>query len=83
MTQSEDKSDVLYSNRSIEGPHEATGDEVAAIRPAAAKYYQVIVMDSGNSKHAVNWRATIERSQQLVVPRTNVEDSAEAGTRML
>jgi len=49
----------------------------------AAKYYRLIVMDSGNNERAVNWRAMIERSQQLVVPCTNVEDTAEAGARML
>jgi len=81
--QPEDKFDVLHSDQSVDGSHEVTGDEVDAIHRVAAKYYRLIVMDSGNNERAVNWRAMIERSQQLVVPCTNVEDTAEAGARML
>jgi MinD-like ATPase involved in chromosome partitioning or flagellar assembly len=81
--QPEDKFDVLHSDQSVDGSHEVSGNEVDAIHRVAAKYYRLIVMDSGNNERAVNWRAMIERSQQLVVPCTNVEDTAEAGARML
>jgi len=81
--QPEDKFDVLHSDQSVDGSHEVSGEEVNAIHRVAAKYYRLIVMDSGNNERAVNWRAMIERSQQLVVPCTNVEDTAEAGARML
>lgn len=81
--QPEDKFDVLHSDQSVDGSHEVSGDEVDRIHRVAAKYYRLIVMDSGNNERAVNWRAMIERSQQLVVPCTNVEDTAEAGARML
>ena len=81
--QPEDKFDVLHSDQSVDGEHEVSGAEVDAIHRVAAKYYRMIIMDSGNNERAVNWRAMIERSQQLVVPCTNVEDTAEAGARML
>lgn len=81
--QPEDKFDVLHSDQSVDGEHEVTGAEVDAIHRVAAKYYRMIIMDSGNNERAVNWRAMIERTHQLVVPCTNVEDTAEAGARML
>lgn len=81
--QPEDKFDVLHSDQSVDGMHAVSGAEVEAIHRVAAKYYRMIIMDSGNNERAVNWLAMIERSQQLVVPCTNVEDTAEAGARML
>jgi len=81
--QPEDKFDVLHSDQSVDGEHEVSGAEVEAIHRVAAKYYRMIIMDSGNNERAVNWRAMISHTQQLVVPCTNVEDTAEAGARML
>jgi MinD-like ATPase involved in chromosome partitioning or flagellar assembly len=81
--QPEDKFDVLHSDQSVDGEHEVSGAEVEAIHRVAAKYYRMIIMDSGNNERAVNWREMIRHTQQLVVPCTNVEDTAEAGARML
>ena len=81
--QASDKFDVLWSDQSTEGEHEMTGDEVDRIHELAAKYYRLILIDSGNSERASNWRAMIKHADQLVVPCTNVEDTAEAGARML
>ncbi len=78
-----DKFDVLWSDQSTEGEHEVTGDEVDAIYEVAAKYYRLICIDSGNSERASNWRSMIRHAHSLVVPCTNVEDTAEAGARML
>jgi MinD-like ATPase involved in chromosome partitioning or flagellar assembly len=78
-----DKFDVLWSDQSTEGEHEVTGAEVDAIHEVASKYYRLVVMDSGNSERASNWRAMIRHAHSLVVPATNVEDTAEAGARML
>jgi MinD-like ATPase involved in chromosome partitioning or flagellar assembly len=78
-----DKFDVLWSDQSTEGEHEVTGEEVDAIHEVAAKYYRLVFMDSGNSERASNWRAMIRHGHSLVVPCTNVEDTAEAGARML
>src|SRR5699024_4510423 len=75
--------DVLWSDQSTVSQHEMTGSEVHAIHQVAAKYYRLIFLDSGNSERASNWLAMIEHADQLVVPCTNVEDTAEAGARML
>lgn len=81
--QPKDKYDVLRSDQSTEGDHEVSGADVDAIHRVAGRYYRMIVMDSGNNERAANWRAMIERANVLVVPCTNVEDTAEAGARML
>lgn len=78
-----DKFDVLWSDQSTASEHEMTGDEVRAIHEVAAKYYRLIFMDSGNSERASNWRAMMQAADQIVLPCTNVEDTAEAGARML
>lgn len=78
-----DKYDVLWSDQSVEGDHIVTADEVATIHQLAARYYRMVVMDSGNSERAENWRAMVYRADRLVVPCTNVEDTAEAGARLI
>jgi MinD-like ATPase involved in chromosome partitioning or flagellar assembly len=78
-----DKFDVLWSDQSTRSEHEVTGAEVDAISEVTSKYYRLVVMDSGNSERAGNWRAMIRHAHSLVVPATNVEDTAEAGARML
>lgn len=78
-----DKFDVLRSDQSVNGDHEVSAADVDAIHRVAARYYRMILMDSGNNERAANWRAMIDRAAVLVVPCTNVEDTAEAGARML
>ncbi|WP_051317716.1 ParA family protein [Arthrobacter sp. CAL618] len=76
--QTEDKYDVLRSDENDEGDHEISADEVDAVHSVAAKYYRMIVMDSGNTARAANWRAMIGHTDQLVIPTTTMEDRAEA-----
>lgn len=78
-----DKYDVLWSDQSVEGDHIVTAEEVDLVHQVAARYYRMVVMDSGNSERAPNWRAMVEHADRLVVPCTNVEDTAEAGARLI
>lgn len=78
-----DKYDVLWSDQSVAGDHIVTAEEVQTIHQLAARYYRMIVMDSGNSERADNWREMVYRADRLVVPCTNVEDTAEAGARLI
>lgn len=81
--QRKDKYDVLQSDQSVEGNHEVSAADVEAIHRVASRYYRMVVMDSGNSERAANWRAMIDRSNALVVPCTNRADTAENGALML
>ena len=73
-----DKFDVLRSDENNAGDHVITADDVDAVHRVAAKYYRLILMDSGNSDRAGNWRRMIDHTNQLVVPATTMEDRAEA-----
>ncbi|BCW86462.1 hypothetical protein NicSoilE8_41350 (plasmid) [Arthrobacter sp. NicSoilE8] len=76
--QTSDKFDVLRSDENDEGDHEVTAEEVDIAHQVLARYYRLIVMDSGNTSRAANWRRMIHHTNQLVVPVTAIEDRAEA-----
>ena len=73
-----DKFDVLRSDENNAGDHVITADDVDAVHRVAGKYYRLILMDSGNSDRAENWRRMIDHTNQLVVSATTMEDRAEA-----
>ena len=50
--QPEDTFDVLHPDQPADGEHEVSGEEVDAIHRVAAKYYRMIIMDSGNNERA-------------------------------
>lgn len=76
--QTSDKFDVLRSDENDEGDHEVTAEEVDIAHQVLTRYYRLIVMDSGNTSRAANWRRMIHYTNQLVVPVTAIEDRAEA-----
>jgi cellulose biosynthesis protein BcsQ len=76
--QTSDKFDVLRSDENEEGDHEVTAEEVDIAHQVLTRYYRLIVMDSGNTARAANWRRMIHYTNQLVVPVTAIEDRAEA-----
>lgn len=76
--QAQDKYDVLRSDENNEGDHEISAAEVHAVHAIVERYRRLIIMDSGNTARAANWRAMIEHTDQLVVPTTTMEDRAEA-----
>lgn len=78
-----DKFAALFSDQSVAGDHIVSEDEVRRIHDLAARYYRLIIIDSGNNERAPNWRAMIDHASRLVVPVTNLEDTAEAAARML
>ena len=78
--QTADKFDVLRSDENEEGDHEVTAEEVDIAHQVLTRYYRLVVMDSGNTARAANWRRMIDHTNQLVVPVTAIEDRAEAAT---
>uniref|UniRef100_UPI003899E10C MinD/ParA family ATP-binding protein n=1 Tax=Pigmentiphaga litoralis TaxID=516702 RepID=UPI003899E10C len=79
--QTADKYDALFSDQDIDGEHEISADEVDVLHAVASKYFNVILMDSGNNHRAANWRQMISHTDQLVVSTTTVEDRVE-GARL-
>ncbi|WP_018762613.1 ATPase involved in chromosome partitioning [Arthrobacter sp. 135MFCol5.1] len=76
--QTADKFDVLRSDENDEGDHEVTAEEVDIAHQVLTRYYRLVIMDSGNTARAANWRRMIDHTNQLVVPVTAIEDRAEA-----
>jgi len=49
----------------------------------AAKYYRLIIIDSGNDESDPMWLRMIDHTDQLVVATTTRDDHAEAGALLL
>lgn len=83
--QAADQYDVLRSDdRSGEQErHLVSGNEVDRLYAVAAKYYRLIVMDSGNTERGDNWQAMITHADQVVIPVKSVNDAAEGAARVL
>lgn len=78
-----DKYDVLWSDTALDGDHVVSAADVETLHSVASRYYRMIIMDSGNNSRAANWRAMIDHADAIVVPCTEVEDTAEVGARLL
>lgn len=82
--QPREKYDVLRS-KPIRLAHEnrlRPGD-VDAIHAVAAKFYRMIIIDSGNDESDPMWLRMIDQADQIVVATTTRADHAEAGALLL
>ncbi len=82
--QPREKYDVLRS-KPIRLAHEnrVNPDDVDAIHAVAAKFYRLIIIDSGNDESDPMWLRMIDRADQIVVATTTRDDHAEAGALLL
>lgn len=82
--QPREKYDVLRS-KPIRLAHEnrLNTDDVDAIHSVAAKFYRLVVIDSGNDESDPMWLRMIDRADQIVVATTTRDDHAEAGALLL
>lgn len=82
--QTADKFEVLRSNPALL-PHQQrlTTADFDAVHALAAKYYRLILVDSGNDETAPHWLRMIDAADQLVVATTTRPDHAEAGRLLL
>jgi len=82
--QTADKYDVLRSKPAVlANEQRITADDVSRIHSVAAKYYRLIVIDSGNDETDPLWLQMIDHADQLVVATTTRDDHAEAGALLL
>lgn len=82
--QPQEKYDVLRS-KPIRLAHEnrLRPEDVDAIHAIAAKFYRLIVIDSGNDESDPMWLRMIDLADQIVVATTTRDDHAEAGALLL
>ena len=82
--QTRDRFDVLRSKPMVLAQHRRSRPEdVDSITAVAAKYYRLIVVDSGNDESDPTWLRMIDHSDQLVVATTTRHDHAESGALLL
>ncbi|CAH0160590.1 hypothetical protein SRABI76_01026 [Microbacterium oxydans] len=82
--QPREKYDVLRS-KPIRLAHEnrLSPKDVDAIHSVAAKFYRLIIIDSGNDESDPMWLRMIDQADQLVIATTTRADHAEAGALLI
>lgn len=82
--QPREKYDVLRS-KPIRLAHEnrLRPTDVDAIHSVAAKFYRLIIIDSGNDESDPMWLRMIDHADQLVIATTTRADHAEAGALLI
>lgn len=82
--QTGDKYDVLRSNPIVlSADQKITRAEFDSLHQVASKYFRLVFVDSGNDESAERWLQMIERTNQLVIATTALDESAEAGALLL
>ncbi|ASD24196.1 ATPase (plasmid) [Cryobacterium sp. LW097] len=82
--QTGDKYDVLRSNPIVlSAEQKITRAEFDSLHQVASKYFRLVFVDSGNDESAERWQQMIERTNQLVIATTALDESAEAGALLL
>jgi MinD-like ATPase involved in chromosome partitioning or flagellar assembly len=74
--QSQNQFDVLASDE--DAAASSTIDDLAfrRLHSTLARFYRVIVVDTGNNMRASNWTAAVDTADQLVIVSTEREDTA-------
>ena len=82
--QSKDRFDVLRSQPiALAEEQRVESADVSRIHAVAAKYYRLIIMDSGNDESDPMWLRMIDHTDQLVVATSTRGEHAEAGALLL
>lgn len=82
--QTADRFDVLRSQPiALAAEQRVTTDDVDRTWEVAAKYYRLILIDTGNDESDPVWLAALAHADQIVVPTTTRADHAEAGRLLL
>lgn len=82
--QSADRYDVLRSNPELlAADQRLTSTEFEQLMRVAARYYRLVVFDSGNDESADRWLSMVDHSTQLIVPTLTAPESAESAALLL
>jgi len=82
--QRQDRFDVLRSQPiALASEQRVSAEDVDRIHSVAARYYRLIVMDSGNDESDPLWQRMIDHTDQLVIATTTRDEHAEAGALLL
>jgi MinD-like ATPase involved in chromosome partitioning or flagellar assembly len=82
--QSEDRYDVLRSSPHLLAKEQRIGGaEFDQLMQVAARFYRLVIFDSGNDESADRWLRMIDNTDQLVVPTLSAPESAESAALLL
>ena len=82
--QSTDRYDVLRSNPELLATDQRIASaEFDLLMQVAARYYRLVVFDSGNDESAERWLRMVDSSYQLVIPTLAAPESAESAALLL
>ncbi|GAA1468922.1 AAA family ATPase [Microbacterium thalassium] len=82
--QSADRYDVLRSNPELLATDQRIATaEFDRLMQVAARYYRLVIFDSGNDESAERWLRMIDMSYQLVIPTIATPESAESAALLL
>jgi len=82
--QTGDRYDVLRSNPQLLAASQRVGQvEFDQLLQVAARYYRLVIFDSGNDESAPRWLRMIDSAHQLVVPTLAAPESAESAALLL
>lgn len=82
--QTADRYDVLRSKPiALASAQRVSSTDVDTIHSVAAKYYRLVLIDSGNDESDPMWLRMIDHADQIVIATTKRNDHAEAGVLLL
>lgn len=82
--QSVDRYDVLRSNPELLATDQRIAQtEFDLLMQVAARYYRIVIFDSGNDESADRWLRMIDSAYQLVIPTVTAPESAESAALLL
>lgn len=82
--QGTDRYDVLRSNPELLATDQRIETaEFDLLMQVAARYYRLVIFDSGNDESAQRWLRMIDSSYQLVIPTLAAPESAESAALLL
>lgn len=82
--QTTDRYDVLRSNPELLATDQRIEhSEFDLLMQVAARYYRLVIFDSGNDESAERWRRMVDSSYQLVIPTLAAPEPAESASLLL
>ncbi|HEY8721680.1 MinD/ParA family ATP-binding protein, partial [Pengzhenrongella sp.] len=70
--------DVLASDEDADSAASIDAPAFDALHGMLARFYRVMVVDTGNNMRASNWQAAVEAADQLIIVSTVREDTAQS-----
>lgn len=75
--------DVLASDEDAASAASIDAEAFRRLHLALARFYRVLVVDTGNNMRASNWQAAVDAADQLVIVSTVREDTAQSAAWLI